>query len=163
MSNKKRKVTIKKECTEKQWEEEMRLNKFCGRHPNWFHSGCSLRCPHCQSVGFYGPKLSKNNAGEITRKYRACKFCGFWQEVWGSVRNERGGKPYRCIAIYCDKCQAYDWQVPWSQGLKRCPNCHTEMRRIKWAIDDPNHHFHKLKEQMDKIHQDLNFPYFDTS
>ncbi len=151
-SDKKEDATNGTEYTEKQWEEEMRLDKFCGQHPNWFHSGCSLQCPKCRSVGFYGPKVTVNNAGEITRKYRACKFCGFWQEAWGSVWNERGGEPYRCIAFYCDKCKSFDWRFPWTDRLERCTNCHTEIKKIKWASDDPNHYFHKLKELMLRIH-----------
>ena len=83
------------EYTEKQWEEERRLNKFCGQHPNWFHSGCTLQCPQCGAAGFYGPKIDSDS-----NKYRACKFCGWWQEVRGAGRNIGGGQPYRCRAVF---------------------------------------------------------------
>lgn len=140
--------------TEQNWEDEMRVNKFCGRHHSWFSSGCMLSCPQCQSIGFYGPKLTADEAGKITRKYRACKFCGFWQEAWGNVFDERGGGPYRCIAVFCDKCQNnYDWRAPWAYEPGGCQNCHIELKKTNWASDDPNHFFHKLKAEMDKLHQ----------
>jgi hypothetical protein len=146
---------MNEKCTEKEWEKEMQSNKFCGKHNNWFHSGCFLACPQCKSLGFYGPKLTKNDAGEIVRKYRACKFCGFWQEVRGKVKDARGCEPYRCIHVYCDKCGTYDWQEPWLSKLRSCQKCSNETKKIEWAIDDPNHHFHSLKKIMDKIHQNL--------
>ena len=146
-------TTDVKEYTEKQWEEEMNLNKLCGQHPNWSSSGCSLGCPQCKSIGFYGPKVTKNEAGEITRKYRACKFCGFWQEAWGKNKDERGGEPYRCVIISCDKCQIYDWQAPWAYEPKSCEKCHAEMQVTEWASDNPSHPFHKLKEQILRAHR----------
>jgi len=132
--------------TESQWEEDMRLNKFCSKHPNWFYSGCTIPCPNCQSLGFYGPKVTVNETtGEIIRRYRGCKFCGFWQDVGK-------GKSYWCIALYCSSCDSYDWTAPKEeQDYKSC-KCRAQYKKINWASDDPNHVFHKLKEMMDKIH-----------
>lgn len=133
--------------TENQWENEMDLNKFCGKHPNLFHSGCTIPCPNCQAVGFYGPKITVNDTTEeITRRYRACKFCGFWQEV-------NNGEPYRCIALYCNSCDSYDWTAPKDEeDYKSCKKCGVQFRKIEWASDNPNHAFHILKEQMDRLH-----------
>ncbi len=129
-----------------QWEEDMRLNKFCGKHPNWFYSGCTIPCPNCHSIGFYGPKVTTNNVGEIIRRYRACKFCGFWQETDGT-------KPYRCIALYCGTCGSYDWTAPKEEeDYKNCPKCKSKYTKIEWASDNPNHAFHNLKKQMDQLH-----------
>ncbi len=141
--------------TEKQWEEEMKisLSSFCGGQ-HWPAGSCTIPCPRCGTVGFYGPRGSSSNG----RKYRACKFCGFWQEAWGSVYDERGGKPYRCITVYCDKCQTsntYNWHLPETQKFGYCPRCHTELKKTKWASDNSSHPFHKIKEQMDRIHQNL--------
>ena len=138
-----------KEYTEKHWEDEMNSNYFCGRHPA--AGSCTIPCPRCGTHGFYGPRGSSSDG----RKYRACKFCGFWQEAWGSVYNEKGGKPYRCVAVYCDKCQisdTYDWHLPWTRGFGNCPKCHNEMKKTKWAIDNLNHPFYKLKEQILRVH-----------
>ena len=141
---------MNKQYTEKDWEDEMKSNFFCGKHLPL--GSCSLLCPQCKTLGFYGPRGSSSSG----RKYRACKFCGFWQEAWGNFFNEHGGGPYRCIAVYCDKCGYFDWQDPWAEGgFKHCPKCGAEMKKIDWASDDPKHHFHKIKEQMDKAHQGL--------
>lgn len=132
-----------KKYTEKQWTEEMALSSPLSS------LGSCLRCPNCKTLGFYGPRVVQNNKGEITRKYKACKFCGFWQEAWGDVYNERGGEAYRCITVLCDKCGAYDWRVPWSKQLGNCINCgNANIKQAEWASNDQNHPFHKLKEKI---------------
>lgn len=141
MTNKK---TIS-QYAENHWEEEMRLNKFCGKHPNWFYSGCTIPCPNCKSVGFYGPKVTENDAGEVIRRYRACKFCGFWQEADGS-------DPYRCIALYCRACDSYDWTAPKDEKDYKSCKCGSRYKRIEWALDDQNHKFHICKKRMDNLH-----------
>jgi hypothetical protein len=140
-----------KRYTEGQWKEEMEISSstFCGQH--WAAGSCKIPCPKCGTIGFYGPRHDPSG----NRKYRACKFCGFWQEVCGSIYDERGGKPYRCITVYCEKCKTYNWHLPWIKNTWHCPNCKTEMKIAKWASDDSCHPFHKLKEQMNKIHQNL--------
>lgn len=135
-----------------QWEKDIENNRFCGKHPNWFHSGCNLECPRCHSFGFYGPKESFDSKGKRDRKYRACKFCGFWQDIWGNVFNERGSEPYRCIHVCCGKCGIYDWKVPWAEELGKCEKCGDPFQKIKWAVDDPKHTFLKNKEIMDQLH-----------
>ncbi|NIM50357.1 MAG: hypothetical protein GTN62_09365 [Gemmatimonadales bacterium] len=35
-------------------------------------------CPKCGRMGFYGPRARSGD-----QYYRACRFCGFWQEVGG--------------------------------------------------------------------------------
>ncbi len=147
-----------KEYTEKQWEEEMKRSFFCGRH--WGAGSCIIPCPRCGVIGFYGPRGGSSQG----RKYRACKFCGFWQEVWGSIFNKRGGKPYRCIAIYCEKCKTldtYNWKEPWAKSFGNCKKCHAELKKTNWASDNSNHPFHKIKKQMDRAHQALNFPHLN--
>ncbi|MBI2042718.1 MAG: hypothetical protein HYT21_03175 [Candidatus Nealsonbacteria bacterium] len=144
-----------KEYTEKQWEEEMRLSVFCGHHTDSFHNGCILQCPKCGEVGFYGPRIDPDS-----KKYRACKFCGWWQEVQGEEgRNINNGEPYRCKHFCCDQCGVYDWGI--TDNLRFCPKGH-ETKKIDWASDDPNHHFHQLKKDMDQIHQNLNLPRIAT-
>jgi len=136
-----------------QWEKDDKNNQFCYKHQNWFYSGCNLECPRCHSLGFYGPKKSVGSNGEIDRKYRACKFCGFWQDVWGYVFNDRGDKHYYCAQVYCSKCGGLlDWTVPWVKELGNCEKCGNPLQRAKCAIDDPNHIYHKFKEFMDKLH-----------
>ncbi len=45
------------------------LDCFCRRPPG--------RCPECGRTGFFGPRYAE----EDNRKYRLCKFCGFYQQV----------------------------------------------------------------------------------
>lgn len=132
--------------TESDWEKEMSLNKFCGRHPNWFYSGCTIPCPSCKSVGLYGPKLSVDETTkEINRIYRACKFCGWWQDV--------GGEPYFCIPIHCKSCNIYDWTQPKEEkDFKSCPKCGVKYVKTKPPSDDQNHPARIRKGQMDSIH-----------
>lgn len=130
--------------TEKQWENEMKAPPvvlFLPHENVTIILGTTLPCPNCKTVGFYGAR--RNPEKEITRKYRACKFCGFWQEAWGEVYNKRGGKPYRCRAVYCEKCRTLDtylWHLPWA-GLGCCPKCSAESKETDWASDNPNHPF----------------------
>lgn len=132
--------------SEAEWKKEMDQVSFCGKHPNWFYSTCTISCPNCHSLGFYGPKMTVNEAKEIIRKYRACKFCGFWQEV-------DDGEPYRCIALYCGSCGAYDWTTPkGEEDYKSCGQCSSKNVKIDWASDNPEHAFWKLKKQMDDLH-----------
>ncbi len=142
-----------REYTEKKWEEETKAPESMVLLPSGPFPFRILACPQCNIVGFYGPR--KAQEGEGTRKYRACKFCGFWQEASGTVRDERGGEPYRCVAIRCDKCQAYDWQVPWASEIKRCETCGAEMKKIDWASDDPKHPFIKIRDQIAQVAQAL--------
>ena len=138
---------VKGEYTIAQWENDMQVNQFCGKHQNWFYSGCTIPCPNCKNVGFYGPKVTiDNNTKEITRRYRACKFCGFWQEA-------DKGEPYRCIALYCQNCDSYDWTAPKEEDdYKSCRQCGTQFKKIDWASDNPSHIFHNTKKQMDYVH-----------
>ena len=68
---------------------------------------CVVPCPKCHTKGFFSPRQAQE------RKYLACKFCGFWQEV--------GGESYFCIQIYCLNCSALGWIKPNEET--HCPNC----------------------------------------
>jgi hypothetical protein len=136
------------EYTERQWEEEMKAPLILLPSGQVFPFGRALPCPQCKTIGFYGPRHSPSE-GEIIRKYRACKFCGFWQEASGEVFDQKGGEPYRCIAVYCEKCRNnYDWRVPWAFEPGGCQKCHAELKRTVWASDDPKHPFRTLKDQI---------------
>ena len=136
------------ECSEAQWAEEMEARGIVFTLSNGYSFGGSLPCPNCKTIGFYGPRRNPPE-GEIIRKYRACKFCGFWQEVWGSGYNDRGGKAFRCVALYCTTCDAYDWTLPKDvEDYKSCSTCHNQFKRIDWASDNPNHVFNEIKRQI---------------
>lgn len=133
------------ECPESQWAQEMKAEPIVFQNQNGqFGLGKSIPCPNCKTVGFYGPRVSPALEAP-TRKYRACKFCGFWQEVWGDGYDKRGGKPYRCIHLTCknENCRTPNWTAA-NEG-KSCDMCHSSTIVSKWATDDSSHPFHKLK------------------
>jgi len=136
-----------REYIEKQWEEETSLSEYHIQCLRWGLGSCTLRCPECKTLGFYNPREDKNSG----RKYRACKFCGFWQEVSGKIFTERGSQPYRCAMIYCDKCRVYNWMLPWAK-IGNCKECGNFYREVRWPSDDPDHPYNKIKEQMDMMH-----------
>jgi len=124
--------------TLKEWEKEMKMNRACSC-PGL--GSCLIPCPWCKIIGFYGPRI----VGE--RKYRACKFCGWWQEI-------DNGEPYRCIALYCESCGIYDWTQPKEEkDFKPCEKCGLKYKKFQWAIDYPEHPFWDRKREIYKIHK----------
>src|SRR5262245_28286299 len=125
------------EYSENQWTKETRLVSL----------GRCLRCPDCKTLGFYGPRTNGQR-----RRYRALKFCGFWQEAGGCVSLERGGEAYRCVHVYCDKCGTYDWRFPWQRDWGSCTgDCgNANLRQIKWAAEDPAHPFNEMKRRIEQ-------------
>jgi len=141
---------MNQEYTEKQWEEEMRVGLFCGQHSPF--GSCNLECPSCSEVGFYGPRKTENDKGEITRKYRACKWCGFWQDAWGDVFNERGGNTYLGSIMRHKNCgEGKTWGTAGKNTW--CEKCGDYVIEEGAHKDDPN--FQKIKEKMDRIHQNI--------
>ena len=86
-------------------------------------------CPCCRRCGFYEPKLAPPS-----RRYRACKFCGFWQDVDESPRE---------IIRY--ECQgpgghwAADWKVPTESWTCSCGKTYSPEERVPWPADDAAH------------------------
>ena len=127
--------------TLKQWEKEEKIRRL-SYHPHY--GSCRLPCPNCKVIGFYAPR--EDDGG---RKYRGCKFCGFWQEVDGG--EPYGGEPYRCIALHCESCGIYDWTQPKEEkDFKPCEICGLKYKKFKWAIDYPKHLFWQLKQKFEK-------------
>jgi hypothetical protein len=143
------------EYTEKDWEEECSSGKrVCELHKKTSLGTCNLPCPSCNVVGFYGPRGRAEE--NFQRKYRACKFCGFWQEAFGDVYNNRGGKPYYCKMIKCncdDEYGKYNWIEPWSSNLGHCRKCDSDYIQCEWPAKDLSHPFHKLKAEIERIHK----------
>lgn len=74
-------------------------------------------CPECGRTGFHGPR-----ARDPGRRFRACRFCGFWQVV--------GHKPIRLVPTVHDcsewpECAraAYIWWVHPDEKRYTCPYC----------------------------------------
>ncbi|KKS10957.1 MAG: hypothetical protein A3J30_00095 [Candidatus Wildermuthbacteria bacterium RIFCSPLOWO2_02_FULL_47_9c] len=130
--------------TEEQWVEEMKAPGVLITPT--FGYGRTLPCPNCKTVGFYGPRA--DDLVKTTRKYRACKYCGFWQEAFGPIWEETQGEAYRCTAVHCTKCGIYDWRVPWADRFGDCETCKIPLQETQWAFDEPDHPFRKIKSQI---------------
>jgi len=97
------------EYSEQEWEEES--------YALFVERAAPRPCPHCGRTGFYGPR-----AADPGKKYRACRFCGFWQFV--------GEAPiqYRPTAHGCpewpDCARApYIWWIDPDEKAYTCPYC----------------------------------------
>jgi hypothetical protein len=85
-------------------------------------------CPRCGRRGFYEPKWAEPN-----RYYRACKFCGFWQNV--------GEDPMNVIRYECrapDHWSA-DWKVATEAWSCMCGRTFTPDQRVSWPVNDKGH------------------------
>ncbi|MFQ6045791.1 MAG: hypothetical protein ACE5PT_05435 [Gemmatimonadales bacterium] len=124
--------------TEGSWEEESFAIYGMGAPPP--------RCPQCRQRGFYGPRFA-----EPDLKYRACKFCGFWQYVEGEPRtylpSVHGCEYWPLVAG-----APYIWWVAPDQKTYTCPWCDKRVRvassRVKSPADDPEHSWRKLRQSM---------------
>ena len=81
-------------------------------------------CPRCGTTGFYGPR-----AVDPGIKYRACRFCGFWQSV--------DGEPEQCrpTSHGCEEwpeCARapYIWWVRQDTKRYTCPFCRQEVNVV---------------------------------
>lgn len=136
--------------TKDNWVEEVRESLDKCEHSAL--GSCWKPCPNCQHVGFYSWRDCTNKTGFKTRTYRACKFCGFWQES--------DGEPYFCEMTHCDKCNAYDWVKPGSQMAPACANCFRQGTYfVNWPVKDQGHIFWKIKGNITARHNGLQLPH----
>src|SRR3989338_1917322 len=116
------------EYTEIQWAEEMKADKIIF----WARAiGTTFPCPSCRKIGFYAPiqyPTVVKTPEEIIRKYRACKFCGFWQDVKGYPGTRREGKSFHCVPLRCTnpKCKTFNYTAEENNLNKPCENCGTK-------------------------------------
>ena len=124
--------------TQEQWKEEMEKTATCS-HSNY--GSCSIACPWCEITGFYGPRDDFNG-----RHYRACKFCGWWQEV-------DGDEPYRCTAVQCLDCLHADaHKVFEGQACRKCGS--KNKVQIPWPIDHKEHPAWEIMNRINKSHRE---------
>ncbi len=110
-----------------------------------FAEGANPRpCPHCERTGFYGPRFA-----EPDLKYRACRFCGLWQEV--------GGAPGRYVPTSHD-CEEwpviskapYLWWVAPETRSYVCPFCEllvaVSLAKVPVPSDTPDHPWWKIPQ-----------------
>lgn len=102
------------------WQRELQTLQANGDPPP---------CPRCRRRGFYEPKWAPPD-----RRYRACKFCGFWHDV--------GKSPREIIRYECRSADhwAADWKAPtesWTCSV--CGRTYSPEQRVPWPVDDPTH------------------------
>ncbi len=134
------------EYTEEQWDKEMsnakpiRISSLSG-----YCFGSNLPCPLCCEVGFYSPRFTD---GERPRKYRACKYCGFWQEAEGEAKDRLGPKAYRCVFVRCpEDGEIYDWFMP-GDPFRNCRHCNGQYIEAVWPVSEPNPLYLRVKDEI---------------
>ena len=94
-------------------------------------------CPDCGRTGFYGPRFA-----DPDRRYRACRFCGFWQDVDGDAER------YIPTAHSCElwpevSKSAYIWWVAPGTDAFDCPFCQepliVDASTVPIPSDTPKH------------------------
>ena len=88
-----------------------------------------VACPCCARIGFYAPRRAEDG-----RHYRACKYCGFWQDI------EK--PPHEIIRFECAGTDHWyaDWKEPHESWT--CPQCQRIFRprdSVAWPVDDATH------------------------
>lgn len=95
-------------------------------------------CPQCLRRGFYAPRFAAPN-----RRYRACKFCGFWQDV--------GKPPQKIVRFEChhpDGTAVADWKEPTESWT--CPKCRRAFspgEAVPWPADNPSHSWNNTPQR----------------
>lgn len=135
------------------WQDEMRRLTWCGKHKDPL-GDCRMPCPRCGTVGFYAPRGVWSDDPDAGRKYRACKFCGLWQEAAGEVFDgPQGGGAYRCVMVLCPTCCAFGWRSPW-KDFGTCEVCDQfEPILVEWPTDNRRHPFHFLRDHLAQLHR----------
>lgn len=124
------------------WDNECFLNFGEGRDPS--------PCLACGRTGFYGPRFE-----EPDRRYRACRFCGFTQNVDGPPQW------YRPIVHACDTWPTcakapYIWWVAPGIASFSCPFCHEPAKVSEFLVrapaDDPHHPWWKVPQHQRRVY-----------
>lgn len=142
------------EYTETNWQEDLdnaidTIKLPDGRVAQLGLGTANLPCPNCNTLGFYGPRIYPKPPAEPNRKYRACKFCGLWQDVSGYPGTKKEGKLFYCIPIRCSNPACKTFQYTESNLSKPCEKeCGGICKEDKWPVDDPDHEWHKDKKQI---------------
>jgi len=124
------------------WDEECFAVFAEGRDPG--------ACPQCGRTGFYGPRV-----GGRGRRYRACRFCGFHQDV-GGLPDLARPTSHRC-GVWPQVARApYVWWLPPDEDEYLCPFCEERVRledaRVRAPIDDPEHPWWKVPQERTRFY-----------
>lgn len=129
--------------TENDWDEES--------YQLFVERGDPRPCPECGRTGFYGPR-----AADPGLKYRACRFCGFWQLV-GQEPTHLRATAHACSAWPSCARAPYVWWVQPDQRTYKCPYCDQQVvlesrnafvkgAALETPATDANHPWHKVPQ-----------------
>ena len=94
--------------TERKWRLDWKIRDESTKAPP--------PCPKCQRIGFFGPRIRP------FQTYRACRFCGFWQDV-GHEPEFRVPAYHDCINWPIVAGAPYMWWIQPTQESFVCPYC----------------------------------------
>lgn len=125
---------------ESDWEAENRA---------LLDGGAPVPCPGCGRTGFYGPRRA-----DPRRRYRACTFCGFRQEVGKPAERDRawshGCEPWPLVA----GAPHVEWAAPGVPEVP-CPYCgraaEVESHLVTAPADDPGHPWWKVPQGLSGV------------
>ena len=125
-----------------QWEEET--------FALFAEGGDPPACPQCGRTGFYGPRVS-DRVGE----HRACRFCGFFQEVKGEVQ-----RATPCVHDCTDWPEVakapYIWWLEPGRDAFTCAfcgdACAADSARITAPVDDDDHPWWRVPQARSRFY-----------
>ena len=84
-------------------------------------------CPSCGRTGFYSTRRADPPSGRTMRRlYRACKFCGFWQDVDADPVRHRA-TAHTCLGWPKPAGASYIWWVRPDESSYECPYCRQQV------------------------------------
>jgi hypothetical protein len=128
--------------TPRAWEEEAFSLFAEGRDPQ--------PCPKCGWTGFYGPRVGHDGV-----RYRACRFCGLYQEV--NAAPAVADPAVHACSMWPEIARApYVWWVPPGQESFHCPFCDTDAvlaeSRIPIPAADANHPWWRVPQKRTRFY-----------
>lgn len=87
-------------------------------------------CPKCRTIGFFGPRIRP------FCQYRACRFCGFWQDV-DQDPEYRLPTVHGCLNWPVIAGAPYIWWVPVHADTYACPFCPEDVERSAAKAANP--------------------------
>ncbi len=128
--------------TQADWDDECFANFGEGRDP--------APCPACGRTGFYGPRIE-----DPDRRYRACRFCGFTQDVDGAAQRYRPTAHDCAPWPTCAKAP-YLWWVAPGVASYTCPFCReravVSKCLVSAPVDDSNHPWWKVPQRRNRAY-----------
>jgi ribosomal protein L37AE/L43A len=106
-------------------------------HSELHRGGAPAKCPQCTRTGFYAPR--DDHPEKPGKPFRACSFCGFWQDV--------GKDPTKALMF---ECHGHTVIRP-SGSTWSCPTCGREFTgqtKEAWPAEDTAHQWWHVPQNL---------------